>query len=206
MTEVARTFRGLGGWIVIEIPLLYETGWFDLIDCVVCVTATDALRAERAAGRGWRRDELSARERFMIESSKKQAMSDIVMRNTGSLKAWEESARELGAIMLRMSTVHELSVFCRDRGEARAIMSALVGRRLAAGANIAGVESEFRWREEVVGSPEYLLRSFTVERCLRDAMRCIREIHSYETPVITAREIQRSDYRTLKWVIDNCGT
>ena len=66
-------------------------------------------------------------------------------------------------------------------------------------------ESMFRWHEKIENSTECLLRSLTVERNLRNAMQCIREIHSYEVPVITAREIHRSDYRTLKWVVDNCG-
>ena len=205
MTEASRIFHSLSGWVVLEIPLLFETGWFDLIDCVVCVTAADDLRIARAATRGWGKNEFSARERFMIESPQKQAMSDIVMSNTGSLDAWEASALEFGALLRKMSSVYELSVRCKDLNEARAIMLALVGRRLAAGADIAEIESVFRWREEVESSQEYLLHSFTVERSLREAMRCIREIHSYELPVITASEVRRSDYGTLKWVADNCG-
>ena len=205
MTETARIFHNLGGWVVFEIPLLYETGWLDLIDCAVCVTAADDLKRSIAGGRGWSEDELSVRESFMIESSKKQAMSDIVMQNTGSLEEWEARARELGALLRRMSTVRELSVYCKDEGEARAIMSALVGGRLAAGANITETESMYHWRGEITKSPEYLLRAFTVEDCLREATRRVREIHSYEVPAIMAREIGRSDYRLLKWVADNCG-
>ena len=204
MTEVSRMVHNLNGWVVLEIPLLFETGWFDLIDCVVCVTATDDLRAGCAAGRGWSEDEFSARESFMIESSKKQAMSDVVLRNTGSLEEWETRAREFGSLLRKMSAVRELSVFCKDKDEARAIMSALIGERLVAGANVKKIETMFHWRGEIVETSEYLVHSFTVERNLRNAMRRIREIHSYEVPVITAREIRRSDYPTLKWVVDNC--
>ena len=141
----------------------------------------------------------------MIESSEKQAASDIVMENAGSLEEWEGRARELGALMLKMSSARELSVYCKDRDEARAIMSELVGGRLAAGANITGTESMYRWRGEIANSPEYLLRTFTVESCLREATQLIREMHSYELPAIMAREMGRADYRLLKWVVDNCG-
>jgi len=205
MAEVSRVVHNLNGWVVLEIPLLFETGWFDLIDCVVCVTAAEDLRMERAASRGWSENEFSVRERFMIESPKKQALSDIVMSNTGSLEAWEARARELGALLRKMSAVHELSVYCKDADEARAIMTALIDKRLVAGANVKRIESMFHWNEEIVETPEYLVNSFTVESNLRNAMRWIREIHSYEVPVITAREIRRSDYGTLKWVVDNCG-
>ena len=205
MAEASRMIHNLSGWVVLEIPLLFETGWFDLIDCIVCVTATDSLRMERAASRGWSGSEFSVRERFMIESKKKQALSDVVMRNTGSLEEWEASARELGSLLRKMSGVHELSVYCKSIDEAYAIMAALIDEQLAAGANVRKVESMFRWRGEIVETPEYLVHSFTVESNLRDAMRWIRKIHSYEVPVITAREIRRSDYPTLKWVVDNCG-
>ena len=205
MAEAARMVHNLNGWVVLEIPLLFETGWFDLIDCVVCVTATNDLRIKCAASRGWNESEFSVRERFMIDSSKKQDMSDIVMRNAGSLETWEERGRELGAILRKISTVHELSVFCKDKDEARAIMSALIGERLVAGANVKKIESMFHWREEIVEAPEYIVHSFTVESNIRNAMRRIREIHSYELPVITAREVRRSDFRALKWVVDNCG-
>ncbi|MCL2684384.1 MAG: divalent cation tolerance protein CutA, partial [Synergistaceae bacterium] len=203
--DAARMFHNLRGWVVLEIPLLYETGWFDLIDYVVCVTATDDKRIERTMSRGWKENEFLIRERFMMESPKKQAMSDIVMCNTGSLEAWEARARELGSFLRKISTVHELSVYCKDMGEARAIMTALLDKRLVSGANVTAVESVFRWREEVVVCPECVMRALTVESNLREAMRCIRELHSYEVPAITAREIHRSDYQTLKWVVDNCG-
>ncbi|MDR3076106.1 MAG: dephospho-CoA kinase [Synergistaceae bacterium] len=205
ITESAKRFHNLRGWVVIEIPLLYEVGWFDLIDYVICVTSTDDLRMGRIASRGWTEQEISVRERFMIGSPKKQAMSDIVMCNIGSMEAWEERAREMGALMLKMSTVHEISVSCKDLDEAGKIMSSLVESRLVAGASAMRVDSTFRWKGEIMHVPEYNIRALTIEHNLRPVMRRVRELHSYEVPAITAREILRSDYQTLKWVVDNCG-
>jgi dephospho-CoA kinase len=204
ITEATRMFHNLGGWIVFEIPLLYETGWFDLIDCVICVTSTDDLRMARSSSRGWKEHELTVREQFLVGSPQKQAMSDIVLCNIGSLEAWEARARELGALMLKMATVHEISVFCQSHDEARKITSALLDNRLVAGANIANVESAFRWKREISDVQEWRIRGLTTERNLRQAMQCIKQNHVYELPVITAREVVRSDYHTLKWVVDNC--
>ncbi|MDR1508345.1 MAG: divalent cation tolerance protein CutA [Synergistaceae bacterium] len=204
MVEVSRDVRNIGGWIVVECPLLYETGWFDLVDCVVCVTSTDDLRMERSASRGWREEEIAIRERFLMGSPKKQAMSDIVLCNIGSLEAWETRAREIGELMLKMSTVHELSVFCKDRPESRRIASILLDRRLVAGTNITEVESMYRWKGRINDTHEWRLSCCTTGRNLRDAMECVRQNHSYEVPVVFANEVMRSNFQTLKWVVENC--
>ena len=161
MAEAARMFHNLRGWVVIEVPLLYETGWFDLIDYAICVTSSDDVRMERIAARGWTESEIAVRERFMMSSHKKQALSDAVMCNIGSLESWKARALEMGALMLQMSPVHELTVLCCDRDEAVRIMSALVEQRLAAGTNIVEVDSVFRWKDEVVRMPEYMVRALT---------------------------------------------
>jgi dephospho-CoA kinase len=204
MVEISREVRNVGGWVVVECPLLYETGWFDLVDCVVCVTSTDDLRMERSASRGWREEEIANRERFLMGSLKKQAMSDIVLCNIGGLEAWETRAREIGNLMLKMSTVHELSVFCKDHSESRRIASILLDRRLVAGANITEVESIYRWKGDINDVHEWRLCCYTTERNLRDAMECVRQNHSYEAPAVAASEVARSNYQTLKWVVENC--
>ncbi|MDR1137605.1 MAG: divalent cation tolerance protein CutA [Synergistaceae bacterium] len=204
MVEITREVRNVGGWVVVECPLLYETGWFDLVDCVVCVTSTDDLRMERSASRGWREEELEIRERYLMGSHKKQAMSDIVLCNIGSLEAWETRAREIGNLMLKMSTVHELSVFCKEYAESRRIASMLLDKRLVAGTNITEVESMYRWKGKINEAREWRLLCYTTERNLRDAMECVRQNHSYEVPVVTASEVMRSNFQTLNWVVENC--
>jgi dephospho-CoA kinase len=202
--EMVKLVRKVGGWIVLEIPLLFETGWFDLIDCVICVTSTDDLRVARNLSRGWREDEIALRERFMIGSSKKQALSDMVLCNVGSMEAWEARARELGELMLRMSTVHELATFCRDREEAARTASALVENGLAAGASVMEAGCTYRWEGDVNDLQVLNFRCLTTEKNLRRAMECVRQNNSCEPPVITVREVLRSDFSTLKWVVENC--
>jgi dephospho-CoA kinase len=204
MLETAKIFHNLGGWIVLEIPLLFEVGWFDLIDCVICVTSADDLRMSRNASRGWDENETAAREKFLVGSSTKQAMSDIVLCNVGNLETWEAKARELGELMLKMATVHEISVLCAGVEEANRIGDALVDSRLASSVSISEITAVYRWKGSVKKVPEYRIRSLTVERNLRRVMRLIRRHHSYELPIITAREVVRADYLTLKWVVENC--
>ncbi|MDR1132996.1 MAG: dephospho-CoA kinase, partial [Synergistaceae bacterium] len=143
MSETSKIFHNLGGWVVLEIPLLFELGWFDLIDCVICVTSTDDLRMSRNASRGWDEDEMAAREKFLIGAGKKRAMSDIVLCNVGSLETWEAKAREIGELMLKMAAVHEISVLCADIEEANRISEALVDGRLAASVNISEITTVY---------------------------------------------------------------
>jgi dephospho-CoA kinase len=204
MSETSRIFHNLGGWVTLEIPLLFELGWFDLIDCVICVTSTDDLRMARNASRGWDENEMAVREKFLVGSGQKQAMSDITLCNVGSMEAWEAKAREVGKLMLKMATVHEISVLCSNAEEASHISDGLVENRLASGVNISEVTTVYRWKGEVRKFPELRLRALTIEKNLRRAMQFIRRNHSYELPVITAREVVRGDFQTLKWVVENC--
>jgi dephospho-CoA kinase len=205
IADITKEIHNLGGWIVMEIPLLFEVGWFDLIDCVICVTSTDDRRIERNSARGWDEDELIKRERFLIGSGKKQAMSDMVLCNIGSMEAWEARARELGALLRKMATVHELETFCRTREEAEKIARILVENRLVAGSHIFETSSIYRWKEKISENTEWHLRCLTIERNLRHAMECVRQNHSYELPVVTGREILRSNFQTLEWVVENCS-
>jgi len=205
IADITKEVHNLGGWTVMEIPLLFEVGWFDLIDCVICVTSTDDLRVKRNAARGWDEEEMLRRERFLIGSNKKQAMSDMVLCNIGGIEAWEARARELGELMRKMASVHELVTFCSTLEEAELIADKLVENRLAAAASITDAASTYRWKGKVSRAQEWLVRALTIERNLRRAMECVRQNHSYELPVVSGREVLRSDFQTLKWVVENCS-
>ena len=205
LIDATRIARDLKGWIVLEIPLLFEVGWFDLIDCVICVTSTADLRAARNTVRGWEGDEISRRERFLIGSSKKQAMSDMVLCNVGSLDAWEARARELGDLMRRMSTVHELRTRCDTPETAEKIAASLLKDRIVASADIRQTLSRYWWNGALIKRDEWALYCLTMEKNLRRAMESIRHNHTYDLPAITATEVMRSDFQTLKWVIESCS-
>ena len=92
--------KGAEGWIVVEIPLLFECGRPEWMDLVVFVSASPQQRAERNASRGWDAGEIKRRERRLMPRDEKMAMSDWVLENIGSKEEWEIKARELGNIFL----------------------------------------------------------------------------------------------------------
>ncbi|MDY9920960.1 MAG: dephospho-CoA kinase [Synergistota bacterium] len=88
------------GWVVVEIPLLFECGRPEWMDIVVFVSATPEMRAERNASRGWDASEIKRRESRLMPRDEKIRKSDWVMENSGSKEEWEAKARELGKIFL----------------------------------------------------------------------------------------------------------
>lgn len=204
ITEVTRMARALRGLLVLEIPLLFESGSFNYMDCIICVTAPDDLKVMRNSARGWSDGEIERRERFMTGTAKKQAMSDMVLYNAGSIEAWRARAEELGALMLKMASVHELTTYCGNEDEANAIAAALVNDRLAACVNITSADSCFRWQGEVRRAREWALRCMTTGSAMRRAIARIGLLHSYELPGVTALEVCHSNFETLKWVVECC--
>lgn len=64
---------------VLDIPLLIEAGWADECDAVLFVDTPDAVRRERAAGRGWSADELARREASQTPLAEKRERADVVV-------------------------------------------------------------------------------------------------------------------------------
>jgi dephospho-CoA kinase len=203
--EILRLISAMRGWIVAEIPLLFESGGLDCADMVVYVTANGEARDARRSARGWDGGEIARRERFLMSSDEKAGMSDMVLRNDGDLSSWEDLARGVGRLMLAVSAVYEMSVSCGSLENAEKIASALIGEGLAACVNIAEEYSVYRWKGEVRRDREWSLVCKTTEANVRKAAKCIRANHTYELPAITAAEMSHSDFDTLKWIVESCG-
>jgi dephospho-CoA kinase len=83
-------------WVVYDVPLLYENGLESMCDRVVVVTATDAQRCARLAGRsGWSESEISARMAAQMPLADKADRADDVIDNSGSLDATRAQVRAL---------------------------------------------------------------------------------------------------------------
>ena len=92
--------KNADGWVVVEIPLLFECGRPKWMDFVVFASASPEKRVERNASRGWDAAEIKRRESRLMPRDEKIRRSDWVLENSGTKEEWEAKARELGNIFL----------------------------------------------------------------------------------------------------------
>jgi dephospho-CoA kinase len=72
--------------VVVEVPLLFERGYYKRFDFNLSVSAPKALREKRLKKRGWNLSEIRRREGFQWSQTRKNKMADQVIFNLGSLK------------------------------------------------------------------------------------------------------------------------
>jgi dephospho-CoA kinase len=84
--------------VVVEVPLLFESGMDQAFDCTVAVVAGRDARFDRAAERGDL--EVEAREERQMPQEEKIARADIVIENDGSLDQLAAKVRELPALIV----------------------------------------------------------------------------------------------------------
>lgn len=101
--EIKRILRNGGGWVVLEIPLLFESGHYKWLDYTVYASAPLDRRIERNRRRGWDAEEIARRERWFMSREEKIARSGFVLENDGTLREWEEKGRELGRFFMAKS-------------------------------------------------------------------------------------------------------
>ena len=71
---------------VVEIPLLFETGWEKNLDGVLVVTAPAGLRYRRLSSRGISEEEARMREAAQLPPEEKIRRADWVIENEGDLE------------------------------------------------------------------------------------------------------------------------
>ena len=70
--------------VVLDVPLLFESGWNKFCDKIVYVDAPRETRLWRALGRGWTREEFDRRETAQQSLETKRDQADLVIDNSGS--------------------------------------------------------------------------------------------------------------------------
>ncbi len=130
--EMNRMASCLEGWVVAEIPLLFETGAPEWIDASVYVTSPERARIERNAFRGWAGGEIERRESFLLPSEEKIKRADIVLENDGDLEALAKKAEEMAASFRRQADLVCCAANFRCREDALLQKDRLCRERLAA--------------------------------------------------------------------------
>ena len=165
--EIERRLASLSGWIVVEVPLLFETGPRHWVDETVYVTASASVRAERNAFRGLEGAALEARERFLLPSEEKRALADFVIANDGSPQDLAEEARELGR---DFADLGRLGLF-RSLGGGEGFVPALAEGRLALPLRSDPGQELFLGFERQFPEISRLAHAFSVEALLFDLPR-----------------------------------
>jgi dephospho-CoA kinase len=83
--------------LVVEVPLLFESGLDAAFDATIAVVADDAIRAERAAARGHEAvDERTARQ---LSQQEKSQRATYAVQNSGSIAELEQ---ELSSVLAKL--------------------------------------------------------------------------------------------------------
>jgi dephospho-CoA kinase len=84
-----------GAFIVVEVPMLVELPALrELADEVICVNAPEELRLQRAVARGMAEADVRARMAVQATDAAREAISDTVLDNSGSLEALYEQLQD----------------------------------------------------------------------------------------------------------------
>lgn len=99
--------------------------------------------------------------------------------------------------------VSMLYVTCGNVNEARQIARALVDERKIACANIlAGMQSVYRWQDDVTEDEETVLILKTTALLVPSVTERVRELHSYAVPCVVELPLQRGNVAYLDWIAD----
>lgn len=91
----SRLANSSSGIVVLEVPLLLESGMADDFDVVVTVEADPELRLHRAIERGLDREEARARIAAQTSESVRRGVADFVIENDDDLDALGQQIEEL---------------------------------------------------------------------------------------------------------------
>jgi len=105
-----------------------------------------------------------------------------------------------------MAQYIQVSTTVEKRDDARGIAEALVGKRLAACAQIVGpILSVYWWKGRMEQAEEWLLILKTREDLYARLEGEIRTLHPYEVPEIVAVPLAAGSWHYLRWIDEETG-
>ncbi len=79
---------------VVEVPLLFERGYYRFFDGILSVSAAGEIRKKRLLKKGWDLGEIKRRDRLQWTQARKNKMADWVIFNNGSKAALRRSVHQ----------------------------------------------------------------------------------------------------------------
>lgn len=98
--ELLAAYRAGRRAAILDVPLMFESGWDRSCDEIWCVDASWQTRLQRAQSRGWDADQLRAREANQIDIEEKKQRSTVVIMNDGTLDELFETIDRLWRSLL----------------------------------------------------------------------------------------------------------
>ena len=80
---------------VLDAPVMLKAGWDKLCDHIVFVEALQEIRRARAIARGWRQEDIAARESAQEPLAMKRERADSVIDNSGSRQETQAQVERL---------------------------------------------------------------------------------------------------------------
>lgn len=92
---------------LLDVPLLFESGWDQSCDSIWCIDALFENRVRRAESRGWDASELRRREANQLSIARKSRLSNLVMRNDSTLDRLRENLRQHWDLLVKIEPWHD---------------------------------------------------------------------------------------------------
>lgn len=106
------------------------------------------------------------------------------------------------SVTLAVVRAAEVTTTCASNAEAERIVEALLAERLVACGQWWPISSRYRWRGEVHADDEVMLVVKTSDERHAAVVARLRELHSYELPVVTAHLVSEADPDVLAWLAE----
>lgn len=193
MAELEREVCRGGGWVVVEIPLLFEVGVPWWVDATVFVSASFEARLERNTPRGLDAEELKRRERWLLSRDEKRKRADYEISNEGSLESLSEEAQKLGAKMKRLAEVAEGEIVFSSKEKGMKMQTLLLTSGLVAFVQTAPTSSGFAFKFKTLFPLFPRIRLLLEEGCPEGG------------GFLFCRELRHSTLNALKAVEEACG-
>ncbi|MCF4150270.1 dephospho-CoA kinase [Dethiosulfovibrio sp. F2B] len=202
-SEMASGLSAERGWVVVEIPLLFESDVPYWCDMTLYVTASPENRVARNSLRGLNGDELDRREKFLTPSEKKKSMADLVISNDGSLDELKEILKSHGEKMLRMSSICTVKIQCAFKKQAKQLISGILGKKLAYQANLASLETAYSRYDQFL-TDNWEVQFYTLAPLVPEISRVASEIMKKEPTPLAVADVLRASLSFREALCEAC--